>query len=444
MKKYMFMLLVAATLGNIKPAMAQNDAYDFMVDGVKVIVQPSGNSIVQIQVGLRGGVQNYPANKVGIEAMAMQGLTECGTMQHDKNSFKDALNKVSASIYGYTGKDYSVISLNCIKGDFDTVWPLYVEAITQPRFDTADFSRIKQDALNRLKQYESYPGYAIDKMANDVAFAGRDYAKDPQGNATVISNLTAAETKAYYHSILTRSRMVIVIVADLDRADIEAKVKAMLDDIRQGQPFEMKKSFFRVYNNSFKSEHRDLATNYIEGVTSGPDLEAPDFDAFNMAMQIFYDRHFLDIRSKNGLSYAPQCWFESGATSVAKFTVSTTMPDKYIAVFDKLVDSTKKHGFNASELANMKVTYLTGFYDKNETNDAQAYSILDNEIERGDWRKSLNVMNDVKKITIDDINNAFNKYIGNMVWVYQGDEKKVTPVLYINGTLHNGDNPVSQ
>jgi len=281
-------------------------------------------------------------------------------------------------------------------------------------------------------------------MANDVAFAGRDYAKDPQGNATVISNLTAAETKAYYHSILTRSRMVIVIVADLDRADIEAKVKAMLDDIRQGQPFEMKKSFFRVYNNSFKSEHRDLATNYIEGVTSGPDLDAPDFDAFNMAMQIFYDRHFLDIRSKNGLSYAPQCWFESGATSVAKFTVSTTMPDKYIAVFDKLVDSTKKHGFNASELANMKVTYLTGFYDKNETNDAQAYSILDNEIERGDWRKSLNVMNDVKKITIDDINNAFNKYIGNMVWVYQGDEKKVTPVLYINGTLHNGDNPVSQ
>jgi predicted Zn-dependent peptidase len=35
--------------------------------------------------------------------------------------------------------------------------------------------------------------------------------------------------KAYYQSVLTKSRMLIVVVADLDRAAIEAKVKAMLN-----------------------------------------------------------------------------------------------------------------------------------------------------------------------------------------------------------------------
>jgi zinc protease len=444
MKKYLITLLFAAALANISRAQTAHEPYDMMVDGIKVIVQPSGNNIVEIQTIIKGGVQNYPADKMGIESMAMDALTECGTVRHDKNSFKDALDKVSAEVYGYTSKDYSVITMNCIKTDFETVWPLYVEAITQPKFDTAEFSRIKQDAINNLRARESQPDAAIDKMADKVAFAGRDYAKEPQGTPEIIDKLTAAETKAYYNSILTRSRLLIVVVADLDRSAIENKVTAMLSVIKKGQPFEMKKSFFRVYNNSFQSEPRELATNYIEGVTSGPELDAPDFDAFSIAMRIFYDRHFLDVRTNHGLSYAPQVRFSAGATSVAKFTVTTTEPNKYIAVFDKLVDSTKHNGFTAAELANMKVTYLTGFYYRNETNSAQASSIAANEVLHGDWRRTMNLINNVKKLTVEDIDNAFNKYIGNIIWVYQGDTKKVDPVLYTNGTLHQADNPVSQ
>ena len=443
MKKYVFTLLVAATLGSIKTAQAQQKAYETTVDGVKVIVQPSGNNIVEIQTIIKGGVANYPASKMGIEALAMSALTECGTLKHDKNSFKDALDRVDATVYGYTSKDYSVIRMNCIKTDLDVVWPLYTEAITQPKFDTAEFSRIKQDAINSLKERDSQPDAAIDKMANQVAFANRDYAKEPQGTPAIISQLTAAETKAYYNSILTKSRMFIVVVADLDRSVIEAKVGQLLATIKKGTPVEMKKSFFWVYNNSFNEESRDLATNYVEGVTSGPELDAPDFTAFTIAMRIFANRHFLDIRTKNGLSYAPQAWFSNGATSVAKFSVSTTQPNKYIAVFDKLVDSTRKHGFTPAELADMKVTYLTSFYYKNETNGAQASSIAANEVLHGDWKRSLTLISDVNKVTLQDIDNAFDKYIGNIVWVYQGDIKKVDPTLYKNGTLHQADNPVS-
>ncbi len=443
MKKYIYTLLFAVALVGAKPALAQHAAYDMIVDGVKVIVQPSGNNIVEIQTVLRGGVQNYPASKMGIEAMAMRALTECGTLKHDKNSFKNALDKINASVYGYTNKDYSVISLTCIKGDFDIAWQLYAEAVTEPKFDATEFARIKQDAINDLKEQESQPDESIDKMADKVAFEGRDFAKEPEGTPEIINSLTADETKAFYNSILTRSRMLVVVVGDLDSNLIQTRVKIMLDGLKKGTPVEMKKSFFRVYNNSFKAEPKDLATNYIEGVTSGPLVDAPDFDAFNMAMQIFYDRHFLNIRTNNGLSYAPQTWFDVGSISVAKFIVSTTMPNKYIAVFDKLVDSTKAHGFNASELANMKVTYLTGFYYKNETNYAQASAIVDNEVMHGDWKRALTYMTNIKKLTLADINNAFNKYIGNIVWVYQGDPKKVDPVLYKNGTSHVGDNPVS-
>ena len=158
-----------------------------------------------------------------------------------KTPLKINWDKISAAVYGVALKNYSVIKLNCIKSDLETAWPLYMEAITIPKFDEKEFARIKQDQLTEIKANDSDPDNAIDKYADKVAFNGRDYAKDPNGTAETIAPLTAAETKNYYQSILTRSRMLVVVVADLDRADVEAKVKGMLGTIKQGAPFELKK-----------------------------------------------------------------------------------------------------------------------------------------------------------------------------------------------------------
>lgn len=442
-KRNLFALLVLAVIYNANTASAQQKAYETIVSGVKVIVQPSGNDIVEIQTAIKGGVQNYPVEKMGIESMAINALTECGTLKHDKNSFKNILDKVSAQLWGYDTKEYAVVRMNCIKSDFETVWPLYAEALTQPAFNAKEFERIKQDAINNLKSNDAQPDAAINKYADKVAFAGRDYAKDPDGTVAVLQSLTAAETKAYYNKILTKSRMVIIVVADLPQADIEAKVATMLAGVKQGAPFEAKKSFFRVYKNTFSAEKRDLATNYVQGVTSGPAPGTADYNAFNVGMRIFADRHFLDVRTNNGLSYAPQAWFNTGNTATARFAVSTTQPDKYIAVFDKLVDKVKTQGFKPEEVADMKVTYLTGFYYKNETNQAQAGSLLSNEVLHNNWKRSITMVDDVKKLTPEQVSDAFRKYIGNIVWVYQGDPKKVNPLLFTNGTLNKGGSPVS-
>ncbi len=442
MKKYIFALLVASAAIYTQKASAQNDAYEMTVSGVKVIVQPTQNDIVEIQTVIKGGVQNYLDNKIGIESLAMTALTECGTDKHDKNSFKNELDKVSAQVYGYATKNYAVVRMNCIKGDFDTVWPLYVEALTQPKFDATEFARIKKVAISNLKSEQSQPDAAIDKLADSIAFGKRNYAKDPSGSVPVLTKLTPQETKAYYQSVFTKSHLLIVVVGNLDKNTIESNVKAMLSGVKQGTPFQLKTDSFRLYKNSFNAEKRDLATNYVEGVASGPLPGEKDFDAFAVGMRIFANRHFLDVRTNNGLSYAPQSWFSSGTTSTARFSVSTTQPDKYIAVFDKLVDKIKTEGFKPDEVANMKVTYLTGFYYKNETNNAQASSIVANEVLHKNWKRSLTMMDDIKKLSVQDVNNAFRKYISNIVWVYQGDPKKVDPKLFINGTLRKGDNPV--
>jgi len=414
-------------------AQSKKAAYDMTVDGVKVIVQPSGNEIVEIKTLIKGGVQNYPADKAGIESLAINALTECGTAKDSKNSFKDKLDKVSAQMSGEAGRDYSSLTMNCIRSDFSTVWPLYVDAITTPLFDEKEFQRIHQDAINQLKAQASQPDYSIDKLAHETAFAGRNYAKSPEGTEATVTKLTVAETKSYYHSVLTRSRLLIVVVGEIDRAELEQKIGALLASVPAGTPFTLKRERFNPKQNSFKAEKKDLATNYIQGLTPAPEPGTPDFNAFSLAARIFYDRHFLEVRTNNGLSYAPATWFDGGLSPTFNFSVSTTSPDKYIAVLKALTEKTRKQGFTAEEVKNMKTTYLTGTYYRQETNGAQAAALAANEILHNNWRRAITLNEDLKQVSVEDVNRVFNKYLTHVTWVYQGDPVKVTAALYTQG-----------
>lgn len=427
--KYWLPALLISICSNT--AIAQKGkAYEMTVRGVKVIVQPSNNQIVEIQTIIKGGVQNYGFDKQGIESLAMTALTECGTANDDKNAFKDKLDKVSAQIYANAGKDYCTISMNCINTDFATVWPLYADAIVQPRFDEKEFSRIKQDAINGLRAQESQPDYAITNMANQIAFAGKNNAKRPEGTVETLTKLTVAETKAYYSSVCTKSRMLIVVVGEIDKTDLEQKIGDLLSIVPEGKPFTLKKETIAPAQNSFKAEKKELATNYIQGITSAPTPGTADFNAFNLAIRIFSQRHFLEVRTKNGLSYAPGSWFDGGASPSAHISVSTTDPNKYIGVAKALIEKTKKEGFTEDELRNMKTQYLTGFFYRQETNNAQANSITANEVLHNNWKRALTLSDDMKKVTLTELNTVFNKYISNMVWAYQGNPAQANPALF--------------
>ncbi len=413
-------------------ATAQQKApYEMMVSGVKVIVQPSGNEIVEIETVLKGGVQNYPAGKDGIESLAMSALTECGTEKEDKNTFKNKLDKVSARIYGSSGMDYSQLNLNCIKSDLETVWPLYANALTLPRFDEKEFLRMKQDAITSLKAQESQPDYGISKLARQTAYAGKDYAKIPEGTEASVTKLTAAETKAYYKKLLTKSRMVIVVVGEIEKSDLESKITQMLAGVPQGVPFVLRRGTFAPKQNTFRQEKKDFATNYIQAVTGAPAPGTPEYNSYMLAMRIFYDRHFLEVRTNNGLSYAPGAYFDGGLSPSANVVVSTTDPNKYIGVVNSMIEKIRKEGFTEEEVRNIKSSYLTQYYSRLETNGAQAGALATNEVLHNNWRRAVNINDDLKGITTAQLNQVFNKYFTHITWVYQGDPAKVNQALYL-------------
>ncbi|RYY99838.1 MAG: insulinase family protein [Chitinophagaceae bacterium] len=427
MKKILFVLCLIAP-GALLAQMGK--AYDTTISGVKVIVQPSGNDIVEIRTIIKGGVQNYSNGQSGIEALALTALTECGTAAMDKNSFKNALDAVSAQVGGWTEMDFATFRMNCIKSDLMKVWPHYVDALTAPRFDEKEFARIRQDQITQIRSQNSQPDGETNRIARQTAFAGTAYAREPMGTEETVAKLTAAATRAYYKKLLHRGRLAIVIVGDVDREEIARAVTGLLAKIPAGSPVQLRKSSFTAAGNSFVPVKKDLATNYVQGITAGPQPGSPDYDAFVLAMRIFYTRHFVEIRSNNGLSYAPATWFSGGLTPFANLFASTTEPNKYITVARQLIDKVRREGFTEEELRNMKTGYITRTWYRQETNAEQAASLAQNEAVHGNWKRALTMPQDMKRVTLTDLNRVFNKYITNISWVLQGDPTKADPTLF--------------
>jgi len=410
---------------------AQNKpAYEMTVNGVKVIVQPSGNEIVQVLTVLKGGVQNYPADKAGIEDLALTALLECGTKNDSKNSFKNKLDKVSAYISEETGLDYSSINLNCINSDLDQVWPLYVDAITSPLFDSTEFERMRVDNINAVNDQSSTPDASIKKMAMETAFKGKDYSKSQWGDEQTLRKISLAETKAYYSWFLTRSRMLIVVVAELDKETIEKMVKRLTSDIPEGKGVKLNRYDYVPAKNTFADQNKAVATNYILGITAGPMPGSDDYNSFAIAMRIYAMKNFVEVRTNNGLSYAPSARFVSGLSPYTQISVTTKFPDKFIDVNNRLLQKTHAEGFSAEDVKNAKTGFVTSFYSTMETNSAQAASLAANEILFNDWHRSIRINEDMKKVSKDEVSKSFNKYVKDFTWVYQGDTSKVNPSLY--------------
>jgi predicted Zn-dependent peptidase len=161
-------------------------------------------------------------------------------------------------------------------------------------------------------------------------------------------------------------------------------------------------------------------------------------------MRIFSNRQFIEVRTNQGLSYAPYSYFSGGLSPTANIFVSTTDPNKYISVIKSLIDKTRKEGFKEDEVKNMKSTYVTQYYSNLETNGAQANAFASNEVLHDNWRRAITLNEDLKPITAAHLNEVFNKYITNLTWVYQGDPGKVDAKLYSQGNEQKTTLPTSK
>jgi zinc protease len=411
-------------------AMAQTvHSSSFNVDGIKVIYKPTVKNVVNVSVYFRGGVTNYPAEKAGIEKLAVEGAVECGNEKYSQNNFKDKSDNFGIEITTVAGLDNAKISLNCLAKYFNEGWDLLASAIAKPVYDANAFEKLKQKTISSLKQSESNPDDKLRTMAVQNAFAGTPYEINPDGTESVLGSIQAAEAMNYYQKILlNKSRMFIVVVGNISKEEITSKISAAFASLPTlgYQPITIIAPKFTTCTVSV--EPRSIATNYIMGIMNAPAYTSEDFVPYTLAISELDGLLFYEIRTLRNLSYAPDAGVHSLLLPYSYVYVSTTKPKEAVQVMTSMINFAQDNSINKKSLEEIKALYITGSYRREENTDAVADNLGRAEV-LGNWEIAEQLPALLRNATRNDMNRAFKKYINGIRWVYLGDKEKADQAM---------------
>lgn len=408
-------------------AVAHAQTTEMNVNGLKVIFKPSEKQTVSAVMFFKGGTANYAKDQQGIESLAMSATTECGTKKYNKDAFKDIADQYSINLGGTSGYDFGYISMNCVKPYFNEGWDLFSSAITEPVFEEKELGLLKQKIEANLKQEEGDPDSKLSQMSMASTFKGTRYAIQPSGTPESITKFTSADVKKHYNALLTKERMVLVVVGNIEVAELKQKVEKAFSGLSaapSGLPLMPVPQDLIVAENSFNKENRALATNYIMGMMGAPRCSDQQFNAYRLAVDILSDKLFEEVRTKRNLSYAPSAFVRSGLQPYAAIYVTTIKPKEAVNVMVDEIKRLRNNGFTAVELRDAKSQFATSYFMKNESNAAIAMALGAAEI-RGSWRNEEIFLDRINAVQLPEMQAAFTAFANGIRWNYLGDEKQI-------------------
>jgi zinc protease len=422
LRKYITALLMFASAGVFASGPSTKE---LNVDGVKVIYKRTPKEVISVRLIVKGGNAGITAEKQGVQNFAFALATEGGTTKRIKEKFATDCDKIGAEVSGSSTYDYGSINLNCIKSFWNESWALFAETVNNPAFDAKEFELMKGNLIAGAKQAESNPDQHLSNIAMASVFKGRSYSKQPEGTPATLEKMTLEDIKKNYSESVCKSRIFIVVVGDVEEADVIAKVKAAFSKLPAGQPAPSE-SRVQITSPGVHIEDRDIATNYLIGIMSAPGMTTPEGIPARLAMNILYDRYFVELRTKRSLSYAPSASYNGNRISnpYSSIYISTLDPKQSIDVMVEEINKVKKEGFSEKELEDKKQTFLTRYYMGQETSSAQSMTLGIYEL-AGDWKKAETFSADVNKAALKDVNTTFTKYSGAIRWTYLGKKDAV-------------------
>ena len=414
------------------PAQTTDATTDFTLSNqVKTIHRRvDGNEVVAIQIYFRGGARSITEQNAGIEELLLEVAGQ-GTRKYSKSEINRELARMGTVIDSAAGYDFSVIAMRCVRSNFDRSWALLTEMVLNPLFDEKEVALAKDQLLNGLRQQNDTPEPAVAILASKLLYATHPYRNSPSGTIESVGRLTAADMKAHHARMLEGGRMLVVAVGNIGLDEVKKKVEAGFGALPKGSfRNEPVPALSHSSAPEFQIVDKSVATNYIRGTFAAPPLNHPDYPAFSVTVNILQQILFQEVRVKRNLSYGAEVTLLSNAANSAFIGVTTPKPNETLRVIFDQIDFMQRQVLLAEPLKSIIGSFLTQYYTKLETNDAQAARLAEYELQGGDWRRLMTWMEETGRVTPEDIQRVSRAYLKNFHIAAIGNPSQFDRDLY--------------
>lgn len=404
---------------------------EFTVNGLKVLVkQRTASQTVAAGLFIKGGARNITKANAGIEALTLDLATEASTNFPREQLRRELARTATGLSYG-VNYDYSVLTLGTTRQYFDRAWEIFIDAALHPSLTPEDFELVKQRRLSTLSDDQDNPDSMLGILGAGVAYAGNPYQNEPRGTSATVEQLTLEDVRKYHAQLLQTSRLLLVVVGDLNAGELQKKVAAAFSRMPVGTYQDVAPPPIVFSTPTLAITTRELPTNYVQGTYSAPSLTSPDIYPMRVATSILRNRLFEEVRVKRSLSYAPDAFLNEYGANTGGIYVTAVDANQAIQVMLGEIATLQKERISDDEIKATSQSFLTSHYLDQETNAAQAGELARYELIGGGWRNSAVLLDRLRGVTPEDVRRVANTYMKNLQFVAIGNPEKLDRKVFL-------------
>ena len=412
-----------------RPASSDTNTTSFDVGGVRVIHRRvTANEVVAANLYLLGGTRQVTAANAGIEVMLLDA-SERGTRRYSKDALRAKMARLGSQIVVEPTADWTMFGIRATVAGLDSTWDVFADRVMAPRLDSAEVELGRTQLLSAVRQRRDSPDALLDYLSDSAAFAGHPYALSPTGTEQSIGAITLAELRRYHREQMVTSRMLLVIVGNVERPRIERRVGQTLATLPKGSYRWTPPPVPTIAKSGVAVEARPLPTNYIQGYYVGPPASSPDYQALRIAAAALSGSLFSEIRGRRNLTYAVSAPFVERAVSAGGLYVTTVAPDTTLAIMRREIADLQNGYVDPHGLDRLVQHFITEYFLDNETNSDQATLLARAHLYRGDYRAAERLVDELREVTPQDVQRVARKYMRQIRFAYVGDPGKLSPAI---------------
>lgn len=397
----------------------------FDVSGVHVILrQNNANNVVAANLYLLGGARQVTDGNAGIEPILLD-VSERGTQRYPKNALRRAMSRLGSEIVVAPSADWTMFGIRSSTEVFDSTWAIFADRVMRPTLAKSEISLVKAQYLSGIRQRRDDPDALAGYLADSITFVGHPYAVSVGGNERSLPAVDSATLRDYHRTQFVTSRMLLVVVGNIDRAHIERLVSQSIGQLPAGSYKWTAPPRVPELQTALVIERRQLPTNYILGYYSGPLANGRDYQALRVATSVLTGRMFAEIRTRQNLTYDVHAPFIDRAATAGGLYVSTVAPDTTLKLMRAAIIDLQQGMLDPAGLRQLEEQFITEYFLDNETNAAQADFLARSELYEGSYKEADRFVDALKRVTPEDVQRVARKYMKGLRFAYVGDPSKL-------------------
>jgi zinc protease len=401
----------------------------FEVNGLPVILRRnSANEVVIANLYLLGGTRQLTPQNAGLEALLL-AASERGTRRFPGAAVRQRTARLGSTMGIEANDDWSAIGLHAIRSTFDSTWAIFADRVMAPTLDPSEVEIVREQFLTAANERTTQPDDAASVLADSLLHINHPNAVSPTGTPESLRSITVAQLKQYHARQFVTSRMLLVVVGNVDRAQVERLVRATLATLPRGTYQWTPPPPVTTTGRALAVDNRPLPTNYLLGYAPGPAATSPDYAALRVATAVLSGRLFTEVRSRRNLSYAVESPFLERAYGVGGLYVTTVDPNQVLRLMRQELTTLQTETVDPVGLRRLEQQFITEYYLRNETNADQANVLARAELYQGEFRAADRFMENLRRVTPEDVRRAAAQYLKDFRFAYVGDASKLDKTL---------------